>query len=254
MLKRFGSRATAGILSAILSLTGFAACKQDDSTIEDIYKDKCIAYINDDLIASIVITDAHGKKIKTEADIVFIIADKTEMDGKYSAIAMDTMGNLYECFVSKEYIDHFGGKIKQEFLSGISKEASIESKTFKNIPGDVYIYGLTSDNEESVIDNDNIDDMVVPLEVKEDKDSNSETITYIYPGDTFVLLEQQDYDNGETWYYVDAGKRTVDENGKTTYEIVEGYINASLIDMHYKYGNLQFVRKNKPMEIKRLAK
>ena len=208
MLKRFGSRATAGILSAILSLTGFAACKQDDSTIEDIYKDKCVAYINDDLIASIVITDAHGKKIKTEADIVFIIADKTEMDGKYSAIAMDTMGNLYECFVSKEYIDHFGGKIKQEFLSGISKEASIESKTFKNIPGDVYIYGL-----ENHLDGDN-----------------------------------------ELWYYVDAGKRTVDENGNTTYEIVEGYINGSLIDMHYRYGNLQFVRKNKPMEIKRLAK
>ena len=42
MLKRFGSRATAGILSAILSLTGFAACKQDDSTIEDIYKDRVL--------------------------------------------------------------------------------------------------------------------------------------------------------------------------------------------------------------------
>lgn len=249
-------RSLAGVLALGLGITSFVGCNENVETRigKSIYDDKYVTYMNDGINASMVLTDVYGEKIDTDSDVIFVIADKEIIDGRYFVLAMDSIGNIYEGYINQKYIDHFGERIDKDILAGISKEASIESCSLENIPGEVYLYGMKTDSEDSVIDRDNIDPNASPLAVRNSKDLDSEVITYIYPGDTFVLLpEDEDYYQGVLWYKVAAVKRNYSRTGDS-FEIAEGYLTSRAIDMNDKYGYATYVRTNKPAKVKRLIK
>ena len=259
MIEQLNKRALALFLSAGLSITNVAAltaCNGAESQVEEnIYANKYVTYMNDDVNTSQVLTDFYGNQIKTESEVIFVISDSKPEDGKYSVIAMDEEGNLYEGYIDEKYVNHLGEQIDKDILAAVSEEASIESVSFDNIPGEVYRYGLESFSEESLEDSDLIDYNAAPVVVRKDKDLDSEVLTYINPGDTFVLLpEDQDYYQGVLWYEVAALKKIDTTDGKTTFKIVEGYVNSRGLDMNDKYGYVKFIRVNKAANVKRLIK